>query len=498
MVYSTDYQSPYPSGFMTPNIQAERRTDSPATVASARAYNRHDVEILRMQEVLGQMPTAPSGVPNPSGSVFSILYNIYHSGSPGSGIPAGNLVPFHDTPADPNYQFVEWLLDWMGIWGDLSATGTPSITEVVKALWNNKYDLEVLFDPKFLYPAERWWVGDIDPNQQYFKYVTTGTEGPINFGGLYDDPKKPIGGGCNLSYRPWPVYDVYCETCAAFLEGIVNHPAGHTLRFYVYPTQGDSTLGVGNAKLDEDHLVGLFGNSPFQYYSQPSGYIPNVATIYQPVTPTPTGIIPPPPPWPPWTGIPMPDGYPYPPYGAVVEASKIIIDPSLDAFVDGAGRLGLAAINMQTTKPVAADGNPAAIAMIPGSGIYAVNLSISAAQVCIPLIPGWNFIFAAVTPGALGGPVASADWHCRVDLLPFGDFVTPSVWPPVELDFDLPIVILVGGQLRLVPIGYTYADTDSTGMALITLSEEGMPIDPMYVVAIGTRSYPLVLSGMQD
>lgn len=496
MTYTTDYESIFPSGFMTPNIQAERRQDSPATVAAARSYNRHDVEILRIQETIGVTPT-PSGQPNPNGDILSILYQNYQDItniiSHGSGL-AANKIAFHDDSTNTNYQFIEWLLDWMGIWDDLSAGGTPSITEITKALWNNKYDLEVLLEPKFMYPAERWWNG-LNPDEFFFKYTADGTEGYVNCGHLSISPKKPIGGGCNLNNRPWPVYDVYCETCGQFYEGHIPFTSGHVLRFYTNPTNGVSGLGPDAAMIDTSHLVGLFGNSPVAYASQPSGYVPAPVTSLFPPPPTPT--LDPPPPWPPWPtgGVPVPTGDPVPPTDNPVEVDKWLIDPGFDAYVNHEGVMGIAPVNMFTGRPVAYDGDPLALTQITGSWMYGVDISAGVAQIAIPLVPGWNFIFAVMTIGANLGPFTSSDWHCYISPMPFGDFQTAQVWPPTEHDFAVPTVTLNTGEYKVIPIGYTFAEAGGAGMALVSLSDEGEN-PPVWCVAIGTRGYSSVLSGM--
>jgi len=374
--YTTDYVSPFPSGFMNENIQAERRSDSPATVAAARDYNRHDVEILRIQEVIGLEPAAQSGVPNPTGDIYSVLYqnyqdiyNIIH----GSGVAfsgAANQIPFHNNPSDPNYQFMQWFLEWMGIWDWLSVSGTPSIEEVVKALWQNKYEVEVMFDPKFLWPAEGDGINS---------YVTKTLQEPLSFFAGFSGsiPVKPIGAFCDLDYRPYPIYQVQDGGSYEYYEGYVTLPSGTALRFWT-----DAAAGL-IPHASTNYEVSLFGNYPHEFAIGGGPVLlegdplatPPPGSPPEPTAPTGhgvpsggTGILGPGYPGPidvsggiPWAEDdpygwePLPEG----PVDTPIEIGNIIIAPPLKGIHDNQGNIQISSIDMQSLPPV------------PQSGIWA-------------------------------------------------------------------------------------------------------------------------------
>lgn len=476
--YTTDYTSQFPSGFMAPNIQAERRDDSPATVAGARDFNRHDVEILRIQEVIGNIPAAQSGAPNPTGDMLTILYNNYQNIQNifgGSGL-AGNKIEFHDTPSDTNYQFVQWFAEWMGIWSDLSSGGTPSVTEIMKMILQNKYDVEVLFDPKFLYPAERWWVGKSDPDEYFFQYYPDGTE-YIYCGFTGSVPKKPIGGGCNLNNRPWPVYEVYDVDDGGWLQGYQTLPSGHQLWFFAFPAYGDNSTGVGLSKIDEDHLLGLFGNSPYELAG--GGSTALVLTSGSPIATFPTGNPPQPAPPPPH-GIPS--GYPgpiddLPPWvdpdaglwepipdsdtGAPVEISNLIVPTPLKAIHDGKGTVQLSSIEMQAVPPMPYSGfaTPNVWKQVGSELLWGIDLQVDFAKMCLVGPPEcWLNIYATIAcHAAAGGPYSFNNVGFvayKMDYAP-----TPGTTSSKRIDFGGFLgVSLLPGQYITVPVAQMYLD----------------------------------------
>lgn len=491
--YTTEYTSDFPSGLMDPNIQAERRSDSSKTVAAARDYNRHDVEILRIQEVIGTIPT---GVVSPSGSIYNnVVQNITDINNilSGSGVAASE-VPFSNDEGD-NYDFVKWFLEWYGNWSDLSAGGTPTTLEIIKSTMANKYDVEVLLNPVFMYPAERHNTA-LGGDNQYFLY--TGQGETINCGRLNNIPKKPVGGGWNLNHRPWPIYDVYCETCGGFVEGITTLTSGHVLRFYTYDTGALPAADAG--VIDGQHVLGMFSNTPFTFATQPSGAALDIpVTSSYPPAPSPSGaIVPVPPPWPPWGAPPPPPPAPtgspdpVPPSGAIIEVPDIIFGSAFDVYTKGGDQGGIAVSpqNRFSAKPVPYNGDAIGIVQIPGSWQYTVDLGTAAAQVVVPLFPGWNMIYAVVTIGNTVGPVSSSNWFCYVDLMSAGDFGAQT-WPPPEIQFDIPTVTLNQNEYKTVPIGYTYAAPGDVGSAMITLADED-PVSPsnIWCVSIGVRAVP--------
>jgi hypothetical protein len=418
--YTTDYVSAFPSGFMDENIQAERRDDTPATVAGARDYNRHDVEILRIQEVLGLEPAAQSGVPNPTGAIYTVLYQNYQHIQNiinGSGVAfsgAANQIPFHNDPSDPNYQFMQWFLEWMGIWPWLSVGGTetPSITEVVKALWQNKYELEVIFDPKFLWPAE----GD-GINNYVTKLMTTDV--PVNAGFSVMVPKKPIGAFCDLDYRPFPIYEIYDVTAGGYLQGQTVLPSGNQIRFYT-----DVTLVPHSGA---NYEVSLFGNSPYETIVGGGPILEDTDPLAKPTLPPITGptqpTMPPPhdgiipgfpgpidtglPPWAdpiPGNWEPVPEG----PVDTPIEVGTIIVAPPLKAIHDQQGNIQISSIEMQAITPVpwsGFGGAPGSWAQLLPELAWGVALQADAAKFSLIGQPKtWINFYATIGVSALEPP----------------------------------------------------------------------------------------------
>lgn len=283
MVATTDYESPFPSGIYEPNIQSERRTSSPTTVAGAQDHNRHDVEIRRIEEVLGAVPVPGTGDPAvPGSTLYTQIYqnyvNIYNVLN--SGLLSANKVPISDQ-SDANYDFVKWFLEWMLLWDKLSSNDTevPNTLEVVKALWQNKYDVEILFDPVFIGPCTASGADDrVSRTLVEDKTVWGGVAGMSGY----------IGGFCNLNTRPYPVTSIERDSDSMILRGYQTLQSGLLYHF---------NTDAGTPAAASDYKVGLFRLSPASLYmSQPTGQQP------------PTG-------WPPPTGWVPPSGQQPPPNG---------------------------------------------------------------------------------------------------------------------------------------------------------------------------------------
>ena len=231
MAAITTYESHYPSGLMTPNIKAERRGSSSVVIRASRDHNIHDVEIRRIEEVIGIVtPTTPgsgtliervSSIEDASGVASHNLVGTPHIGNAdGLAItadPVGNTtvgghtadatihLPIVDISNIPvgtgsaNHDFARWFLgdNFMGVMTDWFA-GDPNTLEMIKTIWQNKYDLEVLFDPLFLFPC------DADGIATYFTHeLDADTTVWCGFTGQF--PAKPIGAVCNLETRPWAI-----------------------------------------------------------------------------------------------------------------------------------------------------------------------------------------------------------------------------------------------------------------------------------------------------
>jgi hypothetical protein len=472
--YTTDYVSAFPSGFMDPTIQAERRESSAATVAGARNFNKHDVEILRIQEVLGLEPAAQSGAPNPTGSIYTVLYQNYQhivNIINGSGF-AGNTIEFHDNPADPNYQFIQWFLEWMGIWDWLSVSGTetPSITEVVKALWQNKYEIEVIFDPKFVWPAE----GD-GINGYVEKTMTDDVEIHAGFTGMV--PRKPIGAFCDLDHRPFPIYEVEDVTAGGWLQGRTVLPSGNVIRFHtdvgLIPHSG------------QNYEVSFFGNSPHEVVvgegpilreSDPLAVpqIPAVPT--QPTMPPPHGGsggktgFPGPidgglPPWDdptPGDWEPIPDG----PVDVPIELSSIIIAPPLKGIHDGQGNIQISSLEMQAITPVPWSGfgaAPGSWAQLTPELAWGVALQADAAKFSL-IGPARTWINFYATIGVAGtqppGPYLFNNPAAFIYLYEYSGIALPQP-PPITFPIDPVQWPCDAGEYITVLLGQVYCEVKS-------------------------------------
>jgi len=533
---TTTYESPFPSGLYEPNIQAEKRLNSPLTVAAARAFNRHDVEIRRIEEVIGVPVTGvPAGsmmdrigtledTVNPSGIVHGHV-SPFHTGlGDGIGITAdpngnvtigghtsdailhfpkqyGNTLPFHNDVADENYKYIQWFLQWMGMWDALSVGGTitPSLTEVVKALWQNKWDLEIMFEPEFLSEARRWDNAMI-PGTIVWEYTALG--GESFFAGFENrDPIKPIGGACDLNTKPWPVYRAYCKTCGEWLEGHVVLEIGHEIQFFSWMATEAERLVMALVDIGDDHWIGLFGNTPYTYVATSGD--PKFSTAASSFDVAPTGVIPPPP-IPPWrpgpTGAwPPPPGDPTPiPTGVQRESDIIIFSSGFDVLKPNTGETGpdmgkivVGPAIKTASRPFSLTDSASAWVVLPGSTwLHGGDMLLDAWQLYLPLEPGWNLLYAQLY-GAV--PWNQSNLHCYVNKSLAGDFVNPGgSFPTPEYDFFLPPAAPhAPGQIYTVPIGYVYCAADEAGMAIITLSEENRPPhgtpDQYYVLGFLTR-----------
>jgi hypothetical protein len=521
-VPTTTYESAYPSAVYEGNLQRESRLDDPTTVADARAYNMHDVEIKRIQEILGPVTGGLAGgtfherittieTGSGGGGVAHDYVGPMHNGL-GDNIPITNdgfgnttlsghasdvdihfrgahQMPFHTDALDDNYQFAKWFLDWMGIWDLVNADGLVSILELVKALWQNKYDVEIPLDPQFLYPT----VAEDTGSGWVFKY-TLGADLTIYCGeGTGARPFKPIGGACNLEGRPYPIYTVQNNADDSYFLGRRTLPSGTVLKLAT-----DPSLTVPSG----DYKVGVFGNSALTWLSQPSGYIPQAPSGVTDIPP-PTGALPPPPgpppppggvpPWDPWGdpgGIPWDD--PLRPEFTngegpiVVEGDKIIFDPSFDILHDGM-RVGVSPSNLGSYLPYPSDGGTGgkSFSQVPGQTNYGINLADIASMVNIVAYPGWTTVFAIVTAGNNPGE-NSGDLHCFVREFPINDGSKYTY--PGEYDWNLAEISSLGGDdVQVIAIANLYNPGDDAKIFRVTLSDEGTAGD-IYVMGFLTRA----------
>lgn len=546
---TTTYESPFPSGLYQPNIQAERRIDSPLTTAAARCVNRHDVEIRRIEEVIGTgLPTG--AVPGTMMERLDVLEGSmvgsgiihahvgpYHTGL-GDGIPItpdvagnttisghaqdasihggtqyGDTMEFHSDAGDENYQYIQWLLTWMGMWNTLSSGGTvtPTIIEVVKALWQNKYDLEVLFEPTWLSSARRWDNSTI-PGTMIFQYTAIGGE-KFYAGGVDDnDECPPIGGAGDLNSRPWPIYRAYCVTCGAWLNNLVEMTAGHVLQFFNWEATESNRAAMSLVDTGEDHWLGLFQGPANPAASQPNGASANstIATSF----PSYTGLGPvikvPPPiiPIPGSGALPLPSGLKH--YSFVrndwdpwFEITITDISGHLDGL---GGKLKIAPGDVTASRPLPLTTNALAWVEIPGSWLYGGDMNVDAFQAYVATHPGWNLIYIQVVsnPGIFGWK--PTDLHCYVNLVPYNGFdeVTGIPWPPTEYDFTFvpPVAGYNPGQIYTLPLGYIYCAPGQEGTALITISDEGRVPGPItyqyYILSISTKFVSEMVGQRQD
>jgi len=507
----TTYESPFPSGYMTQNIQAERRESSPETVAGARDYNRHDVEILRLQEVLGMRP-ANTGQAYPTGAagvdITTIVYNNYEDVQNifTSGALSANKLPFHDDQADGNYQFVQWFLQWMGIWDNLvaedAAIGAPSITNVMKAVIQNKYDLEVLFEPEFMTFADRYNMAGVG---NYFEYTADGTES-FFAGYLNANPKKPIGGACNLNIRPYPVYDAYCVTCSGFVQGRATLTSGHVIRFTDFAT-GGAPPASGNLQ-DSDHKIGLFGNSPYEFVAQPSGYVMDSSGLWPYYTGVPPEPLPPPPHGGPGP-IPGPPGgggtaYPGPPADPIIDIDTSGYVPPADWDQPGDNE-PVEADTIQYREPWqvihddngnVAVGDPEIMSHTPtpysdttkwtqvtGLTMYGVNLADDAGVVTIPMYKGCWILATAVLAVGTDGPQSTDDLKTYYRKLTANEGVEQSV--PAEKTWGMVNETIAASKIKTVPIGYFQCE--DAGTIYMIVSDEGVSAGNVFLLSVQTQ-----------
>jgi hypothetical protein len=517
---TTTYESQYPSGVYPGNLQLESRLDDPTTIADARAYNKHDVEIKRIQEILGPI----TGGALPSGSFHERLNEIeeglgltahdyvgpLHNGL-GDGIPIGSDVdgnttvgthtsdadihhkggetlPFHSDAADDNYLFAKWFLDWMGIWDLVNTDGVVSIIEMVKAIWQNKYDVEIPLDPKFFYPT------DADGANPYFVYTAPADVDIYCGEGTGVLPLKAIGGACNLNVRPYPLYTVQNHGDGSYFHGRNTIPSGTVLRFNTDPVL---TPPSGEYK------VGVFGNTPFTWIAQPSGYIPDPPAGLDPTPPTglPDPIPPPPPggglpPWNPWDPIDVPWDDPIrldpnrpkqggEPGGDIVEADKILIDPGFDVLYDGK-KVAIIPPDVVSHMPQPFDGGlgGATYTQVSGQTDYGLRLDQIASMANIMAYPGWTNVYAILTAGDDPGQ-SSHDLHGFVREFPLNDGGKYDY--PAETDWNLAEVSIGGDDVQVIVVATLYNPGDDVKMFRVTLSDEGGAPGTIWVMGFFTR-----------
>lgn len=459
MSETTDYQSPFPSGLYEPNIQAERRASTPTTVAGAVDHNRHDVELRRIEEIMGAIPMPGSGDPAVPGSTFFQqiyenyvnIYNVLHS-----GLLAANKIPISDQD-DANYDFVKWFLQWMLLWDKLSSSGTevPTTLEVIKALWQNKYDVEILFDPVFIGPADADGVVNyVTRTMGENKAVWAGAAGMSGY----------IGGFCNLDTRPYPVSVIKKDGDGSTIRGYQTLQSGTKYRFVT-----DSGLIPAVAS---DYKVGLFRIAPTTYFSQPSGNQP------------PTG-------WPPPTGWTPPTGMQPPPNGGGVPgggvgdpfvADDVTFGDSLLPIKGTDGGLELFLADWDVFSPLSHDGT--APATVAGStSMRGVDLQSVWAYANVKIQPG-TFVQFGVTLTAGSG---------NVNYLGYGGHAYVIKHPPSGEDAfsgseDISVlgiaVDIEANKAYTVPIGYydaSHAD-GPVSMQIQFADEAAILGTPVYVV----------------
>ena len=478
---TTTYDSSFPTGLVQPNIKEERHGDDTELIAAARDYNIHDVEILRIQEVIGLTTGVPAGsimerldvledtsglaphayvgsahtglgdnIPvtpgvgghttvathmsdsaiHQSGALTHPYVGAQHTGV-GDAIPInadiggnttvsghvndaalhgggslfGDKIPFHSDQTDPNYQFAQWFLEWMGIWDALSGGGahTPSLIELIKALWQNKYELEILFDPIFLYSAS------VAPGSQFMHTLNA----DINFWSGLPPYTDWIGAACDLNTRPYPINKA--AVSGLILEGSVTIPSGTTVGFYTDPTLNPDPSGA--------YEVSLFRRNPFASYMQPSGVAPGTGL------PMPSSWTPPsgqqPPPVPPGVpGLPIDDSTPINNmtlgpdflliptdggglelYGGPAKASYTL----LDAYTPILGMTTIEGVDLTAGSGVTTKGN--------------IPLTCGLWQISVQVTPGWDV--TGLLPPIL---MAALDLGANATALPLNGALPDPYW----------------------------------------------------------------------
>lgn len=558
---TTTYESPYPTGFMTPNIKAERRQGSTEVIRAARDHNIHDVEILRLQQVIGR-ETEGSGtiyeridqLEDASGLPVHAIVGPAHSGladglgiSPDLGgnttlaghvgdsaihgqphpyaggkhtgnadaVPitadvAGNTTigghkddgSIHSPPitgleqvpvgsGSANHDFAKWFLgpDFMGVLTDWFG-GNPNALELIKTIQQNKYDLEVLFDPKFLFTC------DADGSNPWFEHtLTEDLEVWCGFTGQY--PQKPIGAVCNLEKRPYAVGPgIEWPAGGTWYEGRQVIPSGQTIRLHTF----DGAIPDANPPA-EDYKAGLWGNEPYSFMVEPPiAPIPsgtNLATIQPSAPPEPPppvghdgpnpgnpGAISAPPAW---ADVPGSNWEPIGP--EPVEPGGIILAPPLIGLRDTKGNVQIGEVGQQGVQPVPYGGNYAGgwVQLIPDT-IWGVDLSVTAATfMCMAYPKTWMKFFATIALEATAGaPVTLNAWNFYLRKMFFNNGL-PAIMPadtvfgPITDLGGLPY-ILNPGEYVVVPLGSAYFDEHTSIYGVI---EQPFPPEPAKVIQVG-------------
>lgn len=502
---TTTYESDFPTGLMQPNIKEERHGDDVELIAAANDYNRHDVEILRIQEVIGLQTSVPAGsimerlevledtsglaphdyvgsahtglgdnIPvtpgvgghstvaahmsdsaiHQSGALTHPYVGSEHTGV-GDGIPItpdidgnttisghvndaalhiggslfGDKIPFHSDAADPNYKFAQWFLEWMGIWDALSGGGahTPSLIELIKALWQNKYELEIMFDPLFLYP------GTYTPVGGYFGYTS---DREITFWAGLPPYTDWIGAACNLNVRPYPINTVYAGGIQQ--EGLVTIASGIPLEFFTDPALSPDPSGA--------YEISLFRRNPFVSYMQPSGVAPGTGVVMPGSWTPPSGQQPPP-----VVGSGIP-GVPGAPIDDLAPLGSLVIGPDFLPIPTDGGGLELYGGPVKASYPLLDPYGP----ILGMTTIKGVDLSAGsgvATAGTIPLSQGLWQISAQVTPGWRAPGVftlLSIDMGARATALPESGALADPLW--VHYPIGDPSDTLAYQEIATIPL----------------------------------------------
>jgi len=95
--YTTSYVSAFPDALMDVAVQAERRPDTPPTIASARKFNKHEAEIRRVEEVIGIGDLSNPGAIGIAGTLLEKVTHL-EAGLGGAGAAGGDLDGTYPNP----------------------------------------------------------------------------------------------------------------------------------------------------------------------------------------------------------------------------------------------------------------------------------------------------------------------------------------------------------------------------------------------------------------
>lgn len=95
--YTTTYVSAFPDALMDVGVQAERRPDTPPTIASARKFNKHEAELRRVEEVIGVGDLSIAGAIGVAGTLMEKVTHL-EAGLGGAGAAGGDLDGTYPNP----------------------------------------------------------------------------------------------------------------------------------------------------------------------------------------------------------------------------------------------------------------------------------------------------------------------------------------------------------------------------------------------------------------